>query len=74
MVSRPFILPHRRISVASSNEVRFKLEVSKIYRGDTIISLTCFPDFTKGNGSGGESIYGGTFADEDLTHPLDAPG
>ncbi|KAF5375610.1 hypothetical protein D9757_008540 [Collybiopsis confluens] len=29
-------------------------------------------DFTKRNGSGGESIYGGTFPDEDLTRPLDA--
>ncbi|KAG5639805.1 cytochrome P450 monooxygenase 11, partial [Asterophora parasitica] len=29
-------------------------------------------DFTKFNGTGGESIYGGTFADEDLTRPLDA--
>ncbi|KAI0688103.1 cyclophilin-like domain-containing protein [Cytidiella melzeri] len=31
-------------------------------------------DFAKRNGSGGESIYGGTFADEDLTRPLDAEG
>jgi len=31
-------------------------------------------DFTKHNGSGGESIYGGTFADEDLGKPLDAEG
>ncbi|KAI9440089.1 cyclophilin-like domain-containing protein [Lactarius indigo] len=31
-------------------------------------------DFTKRNGTGGESIYGGPFADEDLTHPLDAEG
>ncbi|KAG6853964.1 hypothetical protein C0991_012111 [Blastosporella zonata] len=29
-------------------------------------------DFTKFNGSGGESIYGGAFADEDLERPLDA--
>ncbi|ETW82933.1 hypothetical protein HETIRDRAFT_316187 [Heterobasidion irregulare TC 32-1] len=29
-------------------------------------------DFTKRNGMGGESIYGGQFADEDLTRPLDA--
>ncbi|KAF9818798.1 hypothetical protein IEO21_02578 [Rhodonia placenta] len=31
-------------------------------------------DFTKRNGTGGESIYGGTFADEDLTRPLDSEG
>jgi len=31
-------------------------------------------DFTKRNGTGGESIYGGPFADEDLTHPLDSEG
>ncbi|KAI0259872.1 cyclophilin-like domain-containing protein [Gloeopeniophorella convolvens] len=31
-------------------------------------------DFTKRNGTGGESIYGGPFADEDLTHSLDAEG
>lgn len=31
-------------------------------------------DFTKRNGAGGESIYGGTFPDEDLTRPLDAEG
>ncbi|EMD33306.1 hypothetical protein CERSUDRAFT_117929 [Gelatoporia subvermispora B] len=31
-------------------------------------------DFTKRNGMGGESIYGGTFADEDLERPLDAAG
>ncbi|KAJ3744236.1 cyclophilin-like domain-containing protein, partial [Lentinula detonsa] len=30
------------------------------------------PDFTKKNGTGGESIYGGMFADEDLTRPLDS--
>ncbi|KAG6819587.1 hypothetical protein H0H93_010471 [Arthromyces matolae] len=29
-------------------------------------------DFTKFNGSGGESIYGSSFADEDLERPLDA--
>ncbi|KAJ7573874.1 cyclophilin-like domain-containing protein, partial [Mycena floridula] len=29
-------------------------------------------DFTKRNGTGGESIYGGTFSDEDLSHPLDS--
>lgn len=33
------------------------------------------PDFTKRNGTGGESIYGASpFADEDLSRPLDAPG
>ncbi|OSC98540.1 hypothetical protein PYCCODRAFT_993814 [Trametes coccinea BRFM310] len=31
-------------------------------------------DFTKRNGTGGESIYGGPFPDEDLSRPLDAPG
>ncbi|TFK40089.1 cyclophilin-like domain-containing protein [Crucibulum laeve] len=31
-------------------------------------------DFTKRNGTGGESIYGGTFADENLIHPLDSEG
>ncbi|CED84203.1 peptidyl-prolyl cis-trans isomerase [Phaffia rhodozyma] len=31
-------------------------------------------DFTKKNGSGGESIYGGTFDDEDLSIPVDKPG
>ncbi|KAH9972735.1 cyclophilin-like domain-containing protein [Lactifluus volemus] len=30
--------------------------------------------FTKRNGTGGESIYGGPYADEDLTHPLDSEG
>lgn len=33
-----------------------------------------FADFTKRNGTGGESIYGGTFPDEDLRRPLDAEG
>jgi len=31
-------------------------------------------DFTKRNGTGGESIYGGTFPDEDLTRPIDSEG
>jgi peptidyl-prolyl isomerase G (cyclophilin G) len=31
-----------------------------------------FWDFTKHNGSGGESIYGGIFDDEDLSRPLDS--
>ncbi|KAJ3478530.1 hypothetical protein NLI96_g9695 [Meripilus lineatus] len=31
-------------------------------------------DFTKRNGMGGESIYGGPFTDEDLTRPLDSQG
>jgi peptidyl-prolyl isomerase G (cyclophilin G) len=31
-------------------------------------------DFTKRNGSGGESIYGGTFEDEDLSMPIDEAG
>jgi len=31
-------------------------------------------DFTKRNGTGGESIYGGTFPDEDLLRPIDSPG
>ncbi|KAF5359867.1 hypothetical protein D9756_003198 [Leucocoprinus leucothites] len=30
-------------------------------------------DFSKRNGTGGESIYGGTFSDEDLHRPLDSP-
>ncbi|KAH8117725.1 cyclophilin-like domain-containing protein [Phellopilus nigrolimitatus] len=31
-------------------------------------------DFTKRNGTGGESIYGAPFADEDLSRPVDAAG
>ncbi|KAI0049003.1 hypothetical protein FA95DRAFT_1571552 [Auriscalpium vulgare] len=31
-------------------------------------------DFTTHNGTGGESVYGGTFPDEDLTRPLDEEG
>ncbi|KAJ8072616.1 hypothetical protein PM082_016175 [Marasmius tenuissimus] len=31
-------------------------------------------DFTKRNGTGGESIYGGMFEDEDLSTPLDSKG
>ncbi|KAI6042449.1 cyclophilin-like domain-containing protein [Pisolithus marmoratus] len=31
-------------------------------------------DFTKRNGTGGESIYGANFPDEDLSRPLDAEG
>ncbi|KAI0346321.1 hypothetical protein BDW22DRAFT_1323930 [Trametopsis cervina] len=31
-------------------------------------------DFTKRNGSGGESIYGGTFPDEDLTREINSEG
>jgi len=38
------------------------------------ITLNLSTDFTKRNGTGGESIYGGPFADEDLTHPLDSEG
>ncbi|KAJ3557951.1 hypothetical protein NP233_g11608 [Leucocoprinus birnbaumii] len=30
-------------------------------------------DFSKRNGTGGESIYGGIFSDEDLQRPLDSP-
>lgn len=30
-------------------------------------------DFSKGNGTGGESVYGGTFEDEDLTAKHDQP-
>ena len=30
-------------------------------------------DFTKRNGTGGESIYGAPFADEDLSRPVDEP-
>ena len=36
--------------------------------------LTVLIDFTKRNGTGGESIYGGQFPDEDLTQPLDSEG
>ncbi|KIJ66793.1 hypothetical protein HYDPIDRAFT_174152 [Hydnomerulius pinastri MD-312] len=31
-------------------------------------------DFTKRNGTGGESIYGGVFPDEDLSRPIDSEG
>lgn len=31
-------------------------------------------DFTLRNGKGGESIYGGTFDDEDLRREIDAEG
>ena len=31
-------------------------------------------DFTRGNGTGGESIYGTTFDDEDFTRRHDEPG
>lgn len=31
-------------------------------------------DFTKRNGTGGESIYGGTFEDEDLSRAVDTAG
>jgi peptidyl-prolyl isomerase G (cyclophilin G) len=31
-------------------------------------------DFTLRTGKGGESIYGGTFADEDLRREIDAEG
>lgn len=33
-----------------------------------------FGDFTKKNGSGGESIYGAPFADEDSTRKIDSEG
>lgn len=39
--------------------------------------LNClFPsaDFTKKNGTGGESIYGAPFEDEDLSRPIDSEG
>ena len=35
---------------------------------------TSMLDFTKRNGSGGESIYGQTFPDEDLSRELDDKG
>jgi peptidyl-prolyl isomerase G (cyclophilin G) len=41
------------------------------------LTLGCYsllPDFTKRNGTGGESIYGSAFPDEDLTRPLDSAG
>jgi cyclophilin family peptidyl-prolyl cis-trans isomerase len=37
-----------------------------------LTSSSIISDFTKFNGTGGESIYGATFADEDLSRPLDA--
>ena len=37
-------------------------------------ALNFSTDFTKRNGTGGESIYGGPFADEDLTRPIDSEG
>lgn len=38
------------------------------------LTTTDVADFTKRNGTGGESIYGGTFADEDLSMPVDKEG
>ena len=45
---------------------------ASLFRRD--LQLTALADFTKRNGSGGESIYGGTFPDEDLTRPIDSEG
>lgn len=42
------------------------------YRASLIPKLRT--DFTKRNGSGGESIYGGPFPDEDLSRPVDSEG
>ena len=41
---------------------------------DCMHLLMIILDFTKRNGSGGESIYGGPFADEDLSRNLDSAG
>lgn len=38
------------------------------------IQLILHSDFTKRNGTGGESIYGRTFQDEDLSRSLDSEG
>lgn len=40
----------------------------------TSLSIGSAIDFTKRNGSGGESIYGNTFDDEDLSRELDSEG
>lgn len=40
----------------------------------TSLSIVSAIDFTKRNGSGGESIYGNTFDDEDLSRELDSEG
>lgn len=50
-----------------------EVRVSLLF-GVIILSACRYADFTKRNGSGGESIYGGAFEDEDLSRPLDSEG